>query len=66
MARLEYAPNMLRALNGIFCIFKPQGVSMKGVRSGLKEKLTNGNLLHDYSKTHILFSQCGVNGKNVL
>jgi hypothetical protein len=42
MAALEYAPNMFRALNGVFCIFKPKGVSMKGVRMGLKKRLANG------------------------
>lgn len=40
----EYAPSVFRALNGIFCIYKPAGRAVPDVVRTLKMNLARGNI----------------------
>jgi len=42
MATVKTASQMYRALNGVFCIYKPPGMSMKRTRSVLEQKFAEG------------------------
>ena len=42
MSVLEYAPAMYKALNGVFCIYKPPGQAVQSIIYSLKAKLAGG------------------------
>ena len=39
---MTYAPEVYRALRGVFCIYKPAGQSMRGAMYALQTKLAAG------------------------
>jgi len=42
---LSYAPTAFRLLNGVFCVFKDSGQSMKSLRNTLLDKLCTGEYM---------------------
>jgi hypothetical protein len=42
MAALGYAPSAFRALNGIFCVYKPPGSTMRQIKATIPMRLAAG------------------------
>ena len=55
----KYAPTVYDALNGVFCIYKPEGRSFRQVVRAIQEKLTQGKspIRIYYYGGYVIFAQ---------